>query len=51
MKHSKHIFTMGNSGPIANFDVKIGNIQNIFYMMGYSKLKLTVTLNEWAVGK
>ena len=42
---------MGNIGPIANFDVKIGNIQNIFYMMGYSKLKLIFTLNEWAVGK
>ena len=35
-------------GPIANFNVKIENIQNIFYMMGYGKLKLTFTLNEWA---
>jgi hypothetical protein len=43
---------IGNIGPIANFDVKIGNIQNIFYMMGYSELKLTFTLDEWAgVGK
>ena len=42
---------MGNIGPIANFDVKIGNIQKIFYMMGYSKLKLTFTLNEWAISK
>ena len=43
---------MGNIGPIAaNFDVKIGNIRNVFYMMGYSKLKMTFTLNEWAVGK
>ena len=33
------------------FDVKIGNIQNIFYMMGLSELKLTFTLDEWAVGK
>jgi hypothetical protein len=31
---------MGNIGPIANFDVKIGNIQNIFYMMGNSMLKM-----------
>ena len=42
---------MGNIGPIANFDVKIGNIRNIFYMMGYSELKLTFTLDELAVGK
>ena len=43
---------MGNIGPIANFDVKIGNIRNIFYMMlGYSELKLTFTIDEWAVGK
>ena len=41
---------MGNIGPIANFDVKIGNIRNIFYMMDHSELKLTFTLDEWAVG-
>jgi len=40
---------MGNIGPIANFDVKIGNLRNIFYMMGYSKLKLTFALDERAV--
>ena len=42
---------MGNIGPIANFDVEIGNSRNIIYMMGYSELKLTFTLDEWAVGK
>jgi hypothetical protein len=25
---------MGNIGPLARFDENIGNIQNIFYMMG-----------------
>ena len=40
---------MGNIGHIANFDVKIRNIQNIFYMMGYGKLIFTFKLNEWAV--
>ena len=41
---------MGSMGPIANFDVTIGNhIENIIYMIGYSKLKLTFMLNEWAV--
>ena len=51
-KYTKYILMMGNIGPIANFDVKIGNIRNIFYMMGYSELKLTFTLDEWAgVGK
>ena len=39
-----------NIEPLARFYVKIGNIQNMFYMMGYtSKLKMTFTLNEWAV--
>ena len=42
---------MSNIGPIANFDVKIGNIRYILYLMGYSELKFTFTLNEWAVGK
>ena len=42
---------IGNIGPISNFNVKMGNIQNIFDMMGYSKLKLTFTLNEWAISK
>ena len=42
---------MGNIGPLAIFEVKIGNIQNIFYMMGNSRLKLTFMLNLWAVGK
>ena len=37
---------MGNIGPIANFDVKIGNIRKIFYMMGYRKLKLRFRLNR-----
>ncbi len=50
-KYTKYILMMRNIGPIANFDVKIGNIRNIFYMMGYSELKLTFTLDEWAVGK
>ena len=40
---------MGNIGHIANFDVKIGNIRIIFYMMGYSELKLAFTVDEWAV--
>ena len=51
MKYSKHILMMGNIGPLAIFEVNIGNIRNIFYMMGYSELKLTFTLDEWAVGK
>ena len=42
---------MGDIGPIANFDVKIGIILNIFHRMGYSELKLTFTPDEWAVGK
>ena len=42
---------MGNIGPIANFEVKIGNKLNIFYMMGNGRLKLTFMLNLWAVGK
>ena len=42
---------MGNIGPLAIFEVKIGNIQNIFYMMGNSRLKLTFMLNLWAVDK
>ena len=50
-KCTEYILTMGNIGPIANFDVKIGNIRNISYMMDYSELKLTFTLDEWAVGK
>ena len=41
---------MGNIGPI-DFDVKIGNEGNIFYMMGYSELKLTFTLDDWTLGK
>ena len=52
---------MGNIGPIANFDVKKGNLLfmmgysdvkegNLLFMMGYSELKLTFsTLDEWAV--
>ena len=39
---------MGNIGPLAIFEVKIGNI---LYMMGNSKLKLTFTIYLWAVGK
>ena len=52
MKYSKYILMLmlGNIRPITNFDVSMGNIQNIFYMMGYSELKLTFTLDEWAVG-
>ena len=51
-KYPKYILMMGNIGPIANFDVKIGNLRNIFYMMGYSEeLKITFTLDEWAVAK
>ena len=47
---------MGNIGPLAIFEVKIGNIQNVckmyvFYMMGNSRQKLTFMLNLWAVGK
>ena len=50
-KYTKYILMMGNIGPIANFDVKIENIRSILYMMGYTELKLTFTLDEWAVGK
>ena len=32
---------MGNIRPLAIFEVKIGNIRNVFYMIGNSKLKLT----------
>ena len=42
---------MGNIRPIANFDVNIGNISKIFYMMGNSPLKMTFILNKGAVGK
>jgi hypothetical protein len=37
---------IGNIGPIAKFYVKMGNLRNIFYMMGYSELKLTFKLDE-----
>jgi hypothetical protein len=36
---------------LARFDENKGKIQNLFYMMGYSNLKMTFTLNEWAAGK
>jgi hypothetical protein len=42
---------VGNIGPIADFDVKIVNMQNIFYMMGNSQLKITFMLNEWAASR
>ena len=42
---------MGNIGPLAILEVKIGNIRTIFCMTGDSRLKLTFTLDEWAVGK
>ena len=51
LKYTKQILMMGNIGPLARFYVKIRDMQNIFYMMGYSELKMTFTLNEWAVGK
>ena len=38
---------MGNIGPLARFYVKIGNK---FYMMGYSKLKMSFMLYLMAVG-
>ena len=50
-KYAKYFLMMGNIGPIASFNVKIGNNKNIYFMMGYGELKLTFTLNEWAVGK
>ena len=51
-KYTKYILMMGNIGrPLARYYVKIGNIQNIFYMMGYSKLKLTFMLYLWAGDK
>jgi hypothetical protein len=31
-KYPKYILMMGNIGPIANFDVKIGNLRNILYI-------------------
>jgi len=31
MKESKHILIMGNSRPIANFNMKIKNMQIYFY--------------------
>ena len=42
---------MGNIEPLAGFYVKIGHLKYIFYMMGYSKLKMTFMLYLWAVGK
>jgi hypothetical protein len=51
MKYEKYIFMMGNIRPIANFDVKIGNIRNKLNMMGYNELKLTFMLYLLAVGK
>jgi len=42
---------VGNIGPIADFDVNIVNIQNIFYMMGNRQLKIIVMLNEWAASR
>ena len=47
----RYFIVRGNIGPLAIFEVKIGNIQNIFYMMGNSRLKLTFMLDLWAVGK
>ena len=34
MKYTKYIVMMGNIGPLAIFEVKIGNIQNIFIYDG-----------------
>ena len=51
MKSTKYILMMCNIGTLARFYVKIGNIQNIFHMMGNSKLKMTFKLNEWAVAR
>ena len=51
MKYKKYTLMMGIIGPLAIFEVKIGNMQNIFYMMGNSRLKLTFMLNLWAVGR
>ena len=51
MKYEKYFFMIGNMRPIANFDVKIGNIRNKLNMMGYNELKLTFMLYLLAVGK
>ena len=45
LKYAKYILMMGNIGPSAIFEVKIGNMQNLFYMMGNSRQKLTFMLN------
>jgi len=42
MKYIKYILMMGNIGPFAIFEVKIGTIQNIFYMMGNKKAKIDI---------
>ena len=42
---------MVNIEPLAKFYVKIGQMQNTFYMMGYIKLKMTFMLYLWSVGK
>jgi hypothetical protein len=34
MKYAKYMLMMGNIGPLARFDENIGNIQNVFYLMG-----------------
>ncbi len=41
---------MGNIGPLARFDENIGNIQNIFYMMG-KQAKNDVVLYLWEARK
>ena len=49
--NTKYILIIGNIGPLARiFELKIGNLQNILCMMGYSKLKLIFMLYLWPVG-
>jgi hypothetical protein len=49
MKHTRFILMMSNIRPLSRFDENIGNIQNIFYLMGNSNLKMKFML-LWAVG-
>ena len=42
---------MSNIGTLPRFYVKIGNLQKKLCDGLYSKLKMTFTLSQWAVGK
>ena len=51
MKYTGYNLNDGQYRTYGIFDENIGNIQNLFYSMGNSNLKMTVVLYLWAVGK